>query len=334
MDPKSVRTVEEFINNIAQTITLINESDSVEATLRSITLTTGQYTTLSFAMTGPWNDDVTRLRRAFSRYRSVVQGAEVRFVTPLPAHRYTHMTLGDVPLVPHARTNLSYGVRIDLTGQPGRTPPGLYLPTELVEAVRHESLARVKTIVDSGVDINVQAGNGHVVRMALRRANDGEHDVLDWLVKRSDLDWNGRIVHFEVVEPLIQYLLPSMSEHFGRLPWAQIDLHQESSDGDNVLHAYARHAITSVSVIRMILHHGSGTLALGINTEMKRPSELYYTASDDVSGMIKQTEIDTISTVTEWLLRCVTIPDIVALIAGYYTTFRLSLKRKLYPRGS
>jgi hypothetical protein len=74
----------------------------------------------------------------------------------------------------------------------------------------------------------------------------------------------------------------------------------------------------------MLLQHGSATLALEITTALQRPVDMIKLP--EVIAAIKEAESEAMTWITECLLQNMMVCDLVAIVTGYLTTFRLPPK--------
>jgi hypothetical protein len=294
--------------------------------MQAVVLHTKTHNALEFVMNKQWDRASTRLRQAFARYKNMITFADVRFIAPSDIISYTDIMSGDKRIIPKISNVTQYGICISVFGQPDLTQQIPVSPIDLESAVAKDGIARVKEIVESGVDINVQTDSGHVLEKVLWRMTmeGGGGDIFDWLVERPDLDWNQQTANINQSAPLIQRVLPLVYNHLERLPWGMIDLHQQDSAGCNALHSYLSDRPVRLHAVRMLLQHGSATLALEITTALQRPVDMIKLP--EVIAAIKEAESEAMTWITECLLQNMMVCDLVAIVTGYLTTFRLPPK--------
>jgi hypothetical protein len=321
---KCIQTLDDFIDHLTPSVT-ITGSTPVEVFLDKVRLEFHGEGSLVFTMRGQWTQASARLRQAVARYKHIISWVDAAYRTPgtvkfvAGAPIPIRMKMDGLLLIPEIVTTSNRGVDITLSGEYDGTKPVPLSPVDLLAAVRAGDLDGLRDIVGSGVDINTQVGSTHVAIEVLQRVND---KISDWLLRQPELDWNAQLSRPDTA-PLIHWILSSESISYHLLPWARINLHAEDSLGNNALHCAG--LLVSEGIIGPMLQHGSGTLALSFNSDMKRPLEGWRGIVTDTMRYIER---DTMVIIAEWLLHCITVPDLVTVITGYYTTFCLPLKRK------
>jgi hypothetical protein len=326
-----IETLDAFFTHIASSIMLVTGPASVELVMRAITLQFQDDGTLVFAVGAQWEQASMHAQRAFTKYKGAVLRARIEFDSPVQlVPHYTHITMGNIMLVPKT---VEFGLKclgITLLGQPDAKRPATHPPIDFINAVHAGNPGIIRNLVEFGSDINLQVGRTHAALQIIRHSLPGD-PIRDWLMKRPDLDWNMQIFDCGNYAPLIQHVINS-THSLENLPWSRIDLHARDSFGENALHSHISGHDGDSSAAGLLLQHGSGTLALELTNNLRRPSEipsLQLFSRAALASTLQSVERETLTAVTKRLSCHIAIPDVVNLIAGYFTTFSLSLKRKL-----
>jgi hypothetical protein len=218
--------------------------------------------------------------------------------------------------------------------------PYVYTAVDLNDAIDNTALDRVKTIVESGVDINAQSMNGPVILTAM--CADGWSDIFtamdsacgktvapgsrravwDWLVRRPGIDWHSNA---NGGATLLMSVLTVDLQLAKDLPWAGINVHHQNTEGDTVLHLYLRQVATEESpgmqentamdCVMLLLQHGSGTLALTVNHSGTRPRDMWNHTT--VGQELLRVGQETMRTVRSFVHHCIAVRDLATIVTDY-----------------
>jgi hypothetical protein len=320
--------VQEFIGHLSFAVT-VKSGRSIEKTslLRVVLLDRSALELETFPVASPseWEQARPRLSRSVTLYWRILETIQLVFRDTI-VHAERTLTMEDSTVF----TDSSKGSRttIDLCN--------VYSARDLAIAIERLDFERIKTIIDFGVSPTAQLSTGYVIleffRALARRSNvsfnERDTGIARRLLAHPDIDWNTRIGLDQTT--LLQYTVATMTYHsLLLLPWATIDLHHRGATGDTILHTHTgrgkwdRLSWDEVAVTRLLLRHGSVTLALALNDEGQRPSQT--TDTSEIACALRTTvraaEAEATEAVMDRLEAHITTRDLAELIFAYYTSF-------------
>jgi hypothetical protein len=189
----------------------------------------------------------------------------------------------------------------------------LFLPADLVAAVRHNDTALVRRIVDSGVDINSRISSS-----ALSIAAVGGHlPMLHYLLGHpdtdvNDLDDNGN--------SFIRRTGCGLSPTVLSVIAPRVDLHVQNNKGQNIIHhimeIYGRWTLDHLSPI---LRAGSDTITLCVDNDGNIPSVPVSDPYCDVVATVRATQYRGLRSVSAIAAQSISVQSLVQLVMSYYT---------------
>jgi hypothetical protein len=203
----------------------------------------------------------------------------------------------------------------------------MWYPTDFVHQVYTGSVERVKSMVESGVDINARTGaTDKDTALGISVLGMVDDDVLmtQYLTSLPDIDvedtdWHGNTLLLRVIGKIAPHRLDSLLR-------GGVNVHAQNKFGQNVLHELAQtcsHNGRSGEKVMMLLLHGSGTLMMCVDNEGCLPfprvtqwQDEAWAAHMNLANNLKMTTMRDLADIISFL---VPVSALVALILGYLT---------------
>jgi hypothetical protein len=343
MEPRFLTSARDIINHLSERVVIAGPD--VQAAVASVVFYETRGTMESFCLIDQYPRVIHRLRRAADRYKNQIDKVGFTFFVneDLTDHTYSRVTMEDgtvcaIPMpfplgrhvtfyAPYASPSDPLAVSNTLPSTTAPCTPTSYVATvtDLTTAIDKADLRSVQEIIMSGVDANAQGRDGPAMIRAMTVASQGPSaqtfTVVDWLARR--VEW------YEVYSPiqrttLLMAALKIDMQTLNRLPWADINVHHQDADGNTIMHLCPRcplgatghvDVVDVMERIEMLLHRGSGTLALTINHKGQRPRDMW--TNPHAVDRLWQVEQDTATALRAYMTAHIPVPDLVAIVTGF-----------------
>jgi hypothetical protein len=195
-----------------------------------------------------------------------------------------------------------------------------YTPADLINAVFKERVDLVKSIVDSGVDVNSRALE--TMSPLFAAANSLSLPIISYLLSHPDIDADdidndgnsfmqrtGGFLSFTA----IQAIAP------------KVDLHIQNKKGQNIIHMIMgdQRTLWSSRGLGVILQAGSDTLTLCVDGDGKIPRLAEdadnFNDATEMAVMVYASQCRAFRVVSAMLLPCIGVPPLAGIVMGYYT---------------